>query len=143
MPYEYLEEVATADIAFRAWDPDLDGVFIAAADATMNVMVEDLASIRPVIKRDLKIENASLELLLFDLLQELIYYKDAEALFLRVTEIRIGQKSHSYLLLARCSGEKLDPERHHTRVDVKAVTMHRFSLQRIGDIWEAFIVLDV
>ena len=43
MPYEYLEDVATADIAFRAWEPTLEGVFVAAADATMNVMVEDLA----------------------------------------------------------------------------------------------------
>ncbi len=81
MPYEYLEEIATADIAFRAWDPSLEGAFVAAADATMNVMVEDLASIRPVVEREIKIENESLETLLFDFLQEFIYYKDAETRF--------------------------------------------------------------
>jgi SHS2 domain-containing protein len=68
MPYEYLEEVATADIAFRAGHPALEGVFVAAA-ATMNVMVEELASIRPVVEREIMRESTSLERLLFDFLQ--------------------------------------------------------------------------
>jgi SHS2 domain-containing protein len=143
VPYEYLEEVATADIAFRAWSPSLEGVFVAAADATMNVMAEELESIRPALEREIKIENPQMEMLLFDFLQELIYYKDAETLLLRVPAVRIEQKDHSYLLEAKGSGEKLDPERHHTRVDVKAVTMHRFSLKKAGDVWEAFVILDI
>ena len=151
MPYEYLEEVATADIAFRAWDLALEGVFVAAADATMNVMVEDLASIRPVVEREIKLENTSLEMLLFDFLQELIYYKDAETLLLRAPPIRseqpairIEQKDHRYVLHAKCRGEKLESEgRHTTRVDVKAVTLHRFSLKKADDVWEAFVILDI
>jgi SHS2 domain-containing protein len=143
MPYEYLEEIATADIAFRAWDPSLEGVFVAAADATMNVMVEDLASIRPVVEREIKIENESLETLLFNFLQEFIYYKDAETLLLRAPAIRIERKDNNYILKARLSGARLDPEWHHTRVDVKAVTMHRFSLEKTGGVWEAFVILDI
>jgi SHS2 domain-containing protein len=143
MPYEYLEEVATADIAFRAWDPALEGVFVAAADATMNVMVEELASIRAIVDREIKLENSSLEMLLFDFLQALIYYKDAEILLLRVPTIRIEQKDQNYVLQARASGEKLDSERHHTRVDVKAVTLHHFSLRKTDEVWEAFAILDI
>ena len=143
MPYEYLEEVATADIAFRAWAPDLEGVFVAAADAVMNVMVEDLASIRAVTEREIEFENTSVEMLLFDFLQEIIYYKDAETLLLRAPVIRIEQKGQDYLLQAKGRGEKLDPERHQTRVDVKAVTLHRFSLKKTGDVWEAFVILDI
>ncbi|MBD0304867.1 MAG: archease, partial [Tolypothrix sp. T3-bin4] len=33
MPYEFLDDVATADIAFRAWGKDLEELFIAAGDA--------------------------------------------------------------------------------------------------------------
>lgn len=143
MPYEYLEDVATADIAFRAWDPTLEGVFVAAADATMNVMVEDLASIQPVVDRIITLENPSLEMLLFDFLQELIYYKDAETLLLRVPTIRITQKDHLYVLQAQGSGERLKPERHHTRADVKAVTLHRFALHKADGVWEAFVILDI
>jgi SHS2 domain-containing protein len=40
-------------------------------------------------------------------------------------------------------GEKLDPDRHHPRVDVKAVTLHRFSLQQGEHGWEASVILDI
>jgi SHS2 domain-containing protein len=143
MPYEYLEDVATADIAFRAWEPTLEGVFVAAADATMNVMVEELASIQPVVARAITLENSSLEMLLFHFLQELIYYKDAETLLLRVPTLRIAHKDHGYVLHAQGSGEWLMPERHHTRADVKAVTLHRFALHQAAEGWEALVILDI
>jgi SHS2 domain-containing protein len=143
MPYEYLEDDAIADIAFRAWEPTLEGVFVAAADATMNVMVEELGAIQPMVEKEIKLENDSLEMLLFDLLQELIYHKDAERLLLRVPQVRIDTKDNRYLLQAKAAGEVLEPERHHPRVDVKAVTMHRFSLKKTDDVWEAFVILDI
>jgi SHS2 domain-containing protein len=143
MPYEYLEDVATADIAFRAWDLTLEGVFVAAAAATMNVMVEDLASIQPVIERAIRLENPSLEMLLFDFLQELIYYKDAETLLLRVPAIWIAHKDPCYVLQAQGRGEKLKAERHYTRADVKAITLHRFALHKVEEGWEALVILDI
>ena len=45
MPYRYLEDIATADVAFEARGKDLAELFMAAAEATMNVMVADLDSI--------------------------------------------------------------------------------------------------
>ena len=53
MPYRYLEDIATADVAFEAWGDTLEEMFVAAADATMNVMVSDLDTIAPVEKRPL------------------------------------------------------------------------------------------
>ena len=47
MPFHFLEEVATADIAFEAWGENLEETFISAADATMNVIIEELNSIQP------------------------------------------------------------------------------------------------
>ncbi len=143
MPYEYLEDVVVADIAFRAQSPSLEGAFADAADAVMNVMVEDLESIRPVVEKEIALENAQLEMLLFDFLQDFVYYKDAELLLLRASTVRIDRKDDNYVLRAKVAGEELDPERHHTRVDVKAVTLHRFSLKKVGEIWEAFVVLDI
>jgi SHS2 domain-containing protein len=134
--------VATADIAFRAWDPTLEGVFVAAA-ATMNVMVEELASIQPIIEKAIRLENPSLEMLLFDFLQELIYYKDAETLLLRVPTIQIAHKAPCYVLQAQGRGERLQAARHHTRADVKAITLHRFALHEVDDGWETLVILDI
>ena len=143
MPYEFLEDVATADIAFRAWGMDLKETFIAAADATMNVMVEELNSIQPRERREFKLENEALDMLLFNFLQELIYYKDSEKLMLRIDQVKIKEEDNHHILEAIALGEKLDPNRHHTRVDVKAVTLHRFYLEKVSQGWRAFVILDI
>jgi SHS2 domain-containing protein len=143
MPYEFLEDVATADIAFSAWGETLEETFRAAADATLNVMVEEINAVQPRETRELRLENDQLDMLLFDFLQELIYYKDSEKLMLRIPRVRIQDQSKPYLLEAAARGEKLDPDRHHPRVDVKAVTLHRFHLAQTGRGWEAFVILDI
>jgi SHS2 domain-containing protein len=143
MPYEFLDDVAVADIAFEAWGRDLKETFLAAADATMNVMVEELGSIRPVERKEFHLQNEALDLLLLEFLQELIYYKDAEELLLRVKEVELQENGKSYSLRATASGEKIDPARHPLGVDVKAVTLHRFRLERVSRGWEAFVILDI
>jgi SHS2 domain-containing protein len=135
--------VATADIGFRAWGADLAETFVAAADAVMNVMVENLAGIEPRQERQLTAAHEALDMLLFDFLQVLVYYKDAEQLMLRVGQVEIAERQGQYCLTAIARGEQLDPNRHHPRVDVKTVTLHRFSLQQSERGWEALVILDI
>jgi SHS2 domain-containing protein len=40
-------------------------------------------------------------------------------------------------------GEVLDPDRHHPRVDVKAVTLHHFRLEKTDCGWKASVILDI
>lgn len=141
--FEFLEDVATADIAFRAWGKTLEEAFRAAAEATLNVMVEDLDSVEPRTRREMRLANEAVDLLLFDLLQELIYYKDSEALLLRVEGVRIKSRHGRHVLEASACGEAIDPGRHRLRVDVKAVTLHGFTVQTVNDRWEARVILDI
>jgi SHS2 domain-containing protein len=143
MPYEFLEDMALADIAFRAWGNDLEETFVAAAHAVMNAMVEDLDAIQGREERILSVEHEALDMLLFNFLQELIYYKDAEQLLLRIQQLRIADANRPYTLQATAVGERLDPDRHRMRVDVKAVTLHRFSLVQTDGGWEASVILDI
>ncbi len=57
MPYHYLEEIGTADIAFEATGRDLPELFMAAADATMNVMIDNLDAIEPRETRHIELSN--------------------------------------------------------------------------------------
>ena len=75
MPYEYLEEFGTADIAFEATGRDLAELFRDAADATTNVMIDNIEAIQPRKTRQIELSNDKLDMLLFDLLQELIFSK--------------------------------------------------------------------
>jgi SHS2 domain-containing protein len=143
MPYRYREDIATADAAFEAWGPTLEAMFVAAADATMNVMVSDLRTIARVDRRTLRAAAEEVDMLLFELLQELIFYKDAERLLLRVPDVNIEEQSGQFMLHAEAYGEEINPAKHDLIVDVKAVTLHRFKVGPISGGWEAFVILDL
>jgi SHS2 domain-containing protein len=143
MPYEYLPDIAIADVAFRAWSDTLEGLFTSAAEATMNVMVGDLDTISRQVLRQIAVSDGELDMLLFQLLQELIFHKDAEKLLLRIDKIEVRRQSEGYELTAEASGEELDPMRHDLVVDVKAVTLHRFRVDRTPGGWEAEVILDI
>jgi len=46
-------------------------------------------------------------------------------------------------LNAKGTGEPLDATRHHQRADVKAVTLHDFSVEKEDDGWRARVLLDI
>jgi len=82
-------------------------------------------------------------MLLFDFLQELIYFKDAERLLLRVRNVQVDEKDEIYFLKTEAAGETLDAARHHQRADVKAVTLHNFAVEKENDGWKATVLLDI
>ncbi len=142
MNYNYLEDIATADVAFEAYGATIEEMFIAAADAVMNTMVNDLSAINKIIDIRLDLLNQELDLLLFNFLNEFIFYKDSQRLLLRVKYLTISHNS-SFKLAAVLSGEKLNSENHQLTVDVKAVTLHKFSVVREADGWKATVILDI
>jgi protein archease len=143
MPYKFLEEIGTADIAFEATGRNLSELFADAADATTNVMIDNLDAIEPRETRQIELSNDKIDMLLFDFLQELIYLKDAERLLLRVRDAQIDKKEGKYFLKAEAAGETLDAARHHQRADVKAVTLHDFSVEKENGRWKATVLLDI
>ena len=143
MLYEFLDDIAIADIAFRAWGKNLEEIFIAAGDAVINTMIDNLEAIALTETRTFNLENDQLDLLLFNFMQELIYYKDSSLLLLRAQQVHIEEKAGNYYLIATTQGERLDRDRHHQRVDVKAVTLHRFQLEKTDDGWIAMVILDI
>jgi SHS2 domain-containing protein len=143
MPYGFLDDLATADVAFEATGAELEEVFLAAARATLNTMVDRLGSIAAVSSRQVELHNSALDLLLFDYLQELIYYKDAEGLLLLPRELQIQEEKGGFRLSGIVEGEEIDSARHELRVDVKAVTLHQFELEQTPSGWRAVVILDV
>ena len=143
MPYAYADDIAIADLAFRAWGQTVEATFIAAAEATMHAMVEDLATVAPREQRTLELHDEQMDLLLWQFLQELLFYKDAQRLLLRVYEVRITGRDHGFTLQAKAAGEPLDPARHALGADVKGVTLHRLQVVQSPNGWEATVVLDV
>ena len=145
MPYQYRGDIAFADIAFDAWGETLEELFTGAAEATMQVMVEDLSAVRPVETVGVSIVQDDEEMLLFDFLNEFIFYKDARRLLLLPARLTIAKRTDGagYRLQAALQGEEIEVGRHRLNTDVKAVTMLRFSVTHAAEGWRATVVLDV
>jgi len=143
MPYRYLEDIAVADVALFAWGETIDETFLSAADGTLGVMMEDPASLLGKERRVLRLEDSSLDMLLLQFLQELIFFKDAQRLLLRVRELQIREDDGRFSLLADARGEEIDPARHQLLMDLKAVTLYRLRVEKTMRGWEATVILDV
>ena len=141
--YAFLPDTATADLAFRARGETLEALFAASGEALLHAMVENPRAVEARRSEIIACAAADVEMLLFDLLQELIYHKDVSRLLLRPTSIAITAEAEGYRLDGRAEGEPLDEGRHEQGVDVKAVTLHGFRVERTDTGWEAEVILDV
>jgi len=143
MPYRYRDDIATADAAFDVCAPTLEQLLVDAGDATLAVMIEDPGEVVPQRTRFLRAEAETLDLLLFQILQELVYFKDAEQLLLRLERVEIREDEDGFSAAVSARGEGIDGARHELLRDVKAVTLHRLRLEPSDRGWEATVVLDI
>jgi SHS2 domain-containing protein len=143
MPFCYLEDIATADIAFEAWGDTVEELFVAAALALLNTMVADVSDVEMCEELCVHVEEGELDLLLYGFLAELVWLKDARRLLLRCPELKIAERDGVLALDAVVSGERIDPSRHKLQVDVKSITLHRLRVFREDGLWRATVVLDI
>jgi SHS2 domain-containing protein len=138
-----LEGLTLADVAFRAEEADLEELFRTAWRATLELMLPDPSTLRPTERRRIALANPAVDLLLFDFLGELIYYKDSEGLLLGLERLALQGGPGGYRLEAEAAGEAADPARHSLGVDVKAVTLHHLAVEPSPRGWQATVVIDV
>ena len=144
MPYRFVENLTVADVAFVAHGKTLEDLFTSAGRAVTATMVKDLRTVRKRESRNFDLVFEELDLLLFNFLQEIIYFKDVDQLLLSRFQLTIRtENGRSYHLSGCGQGEKIDPDRHPLLVDVKAVTLHKFEVVKREDTWRATVVLDI
>lgn len=135
--YETFEH--TADLGLRIRAADRDALFAEAAQCLFSAIVEDLATVRPLRKIDIKLQGDELDFLFFDWLRELLYRFDAEHLLLSQFEVHVTAKG----LTASAWGEPHDRARHNMEHEVKAITYHGLHVEKLGDAWEAEVIVDI
>jgi len=141
MGYRFLDH--TSEVAFEAWGGTLSELFESAAEATLRTMIEEPDSVRSCRPYTFEMTHSDLDLLLFAFLQELVYVKDARLLLLRPKETEVYETAQGWRARICLTGESLDPERHAQAVDVKAVTLHQFRVEKKTDGWWCHVILDV
>lgn len=142
MPYQYIDGITSADMAFEATEDTLEKLFVSCADALLGVMVTDLDAIEPRLERKIHVEADSIEDLLHDFLMKIVFFKDAETLLLRTRSVSIQKRGPGYALEATGRGETVNAAKHDLASDVKAVTRHKFEIKKDAHGWRAVVVLD-
>src|SRR3569832_936654 len=143
MPYRFIEGLTVADVALEATGPTLEMLFASAGRAMTAAEVGNPDSVRKKERRALDLTSKAIDFLLYNFLQELIYFKDVDQLLFGGFDLSIQRETEKcYHLEGSGYGELIDRERHHLLVEVKAATMHRFEVTPGPDGWKAIVVLD-
>lgn len=140
--YKVLEKIAIADFAFEAKADTLNEIFQVCARAMMDTLV-NVKTVGDSYSHEITLENKDIEKLLYDFLEELIYLKDVYAVVFSSCNVRIIENKGKYTLNSLIKGEKINQKKHALGMDVKAVTLHMFSVKKEGKGYKATVVLDI
>ena len=135
MKYKYLEH--TADVKFQAFGKTLSEAFENSALAMFNTMYSE--PIKNKIKKKIKIKGKDLENLLYNFLEELLFYLDSENFFLSKIKVFIDEKNLT--LEAEIQGDKA--KNYPISLDVKAVTYNEMFVKKEKNKYTCQVVLDV
>ncbi len=141
--FHFLDDVATADLAFDASGDSLQEVFQAATCAVMEALADPItvgSSWRQTIERT---DEDPAELL-FDWLSDLVYWKDAAGVVFNRSELTLRrQENDGWALTGVLYGEPVSGVGQTLRDDVKGVTKHLYRLRQAQGRWTVRVVLDV
>jgi len=140
MPFKFVEDIAIADVAFEATGKDLNELFQSAAQA----VIESLANpktVKAVIVKKIKKKEKTVDKLLFEFLEEIVYLKDKDAIVFTDVKVNVDEKKME--VTAMLTGDAIKPEEQELHQDVKAVTMHYYLVEKKKDKWKTVVVLDI
>ena len=140
--YKILEDIAIADIAIEAYGKNLDELFGNSALAIFEESA-DINKIDVKEKKTIKLGAKNIGDLLFDFLSEILFLKDTYSMIFRKSSIKISKKTDGYSINAELFGEKIDAKKHELRNDIKAITLHMFSVEKTKEGYKALVVVDV
>jgi SHS2 domain-containing protein len=128
----------TADFAISGRGRDLPELFANMARGLFS-LVCDLDTVRPVVRREIRIRAEPVADLLHDWLSELngLHHLHRE-LYCRF-QVELGGSD----LYAVIEGEEAETERHSVQHEVKGVTWHELSLRETEEGFTAYVLLDV
>jgi len=134
----YTLRAHTADIAVEATADDLDGLFESVADGLAAAMCESVPTGGDRFELDSRAE--SVEALLYEYLDQLIYERDVRLVLPVENTVEIQEDDGGWQLIASARGVPL------AEVDareIKAITYSEMTVERREEAWYGYVVFDV
>ena len=128
----------TADLGVEIDAPSLEALFAQAAVALGDTLTP-IANVGRDLEREVAVENADVELLLVDFLNELLFLFETDGLVVAQARIEL----EGTRLRATIRGERYDESKHPLRSLVKAVTYHGLRVWQEGERYRAQVLFDL
>ena len=139
-PYRFIDH--TADVAAEVTGRTPGELFASAAQALTDTMTER-TTVTAAATEAVTLEAGSIEDLLVDWLNELLYRFEVRNLLVADADVAVRADDTRWRLDAAVRGEPFDPARHAMRVLVKSATYHSLHvIERDGE-WSATVVFDI
>lgn len=138
MKYEFLEH--TADIKFIVYGKSLKSIFENSVLAIAEFLTKS-EKIESVKTKRFKISSRDYEELLYNFIDEIIYFLDAENFISSKAEVKIENKKDKIILRAILFGD--DAKNYKNLDSIKSATYSEMYVKKKMGEWEAQVVVDV
>ena len=140
--FRFLDDIAVADLAFKAEGDSVAELFRAATEALLETLAET-STVAVTWERTIEHASGELDELLFEWLSDLVYWKDAAGVVFHDADLSVIHDGATWMLAAVLRGAPVDRATQTLHHDVKGVTKHLYEVKQQGMHWYAQVVVDV
>ena len=136
MTYRNLEHMTDAFIEVRG--ETLEEAFETAGISVVDTIL-DVKCVEKKTERKIEVNATDLNSLLYSWLEEIIILTITEGFAARSFSVKIT-KADKYLLTAIISGEPIDFDKHHFKLEIKAPTYHLMEIKQEKPVVMRFLL---
>ena len=138
--YRMLEHMTDAYV--EAYGRDLSEAYANAAYALTDIII-DIERVETELKKVIEVRGVDLINLLYNWLETILLEMLVEQNVYREFSTQVSKEDDSWLIRAECFGERFVAEKHHPKVEVKAVTYHLMEVINEGNRYVVRFLLDL
>jgi protein archease len=125
--FRYLDHMT--DVIVEAFGNTLEDAFANSARGLVNAMFE-LSEVIPNMEIKIYADGYDLESLLYNWLEKIILVMLIDKIIISNLKVNISERNGYYSIIGVATGEHIDLEKHHYKIEIKAVTYHEMTIKQ-------------
>jgi SHS2 domain-containing protein len=129
----------SSDLAIKVFGKSQEELFGNSAYALFDLMT-DIDNVQVQERLPLEVEGVDRDDLMVNWMRELLYLYQGSGYLLK--EFRLDEVKEDRVR-GEVAGEKLDPDRHEIKREIRTVAYHQSRMERTGDQWTAQVIFEL
>ncbi|MCS7093445.1 MAG: archease [Patescibacteria group bacterium] len=140
--WQVFEDKNIADVLVEVYGRSKKNLFSNIVKSFACILIADADQIKKKIEKRIAIEGDDFSQLVFNFVENLIYQKDVFSLIFKEGVFSFDKEKVKKKLRASLFGQKIDQDLQ-INTDIKALTMHKFKVEKKGDFYKVVMVFDL